>query len=96
MPEICVVLRLRTWSSGKAIGAAQLLGKEPVMLPSGPVKFMICRAGKLPLSAQESGKSGRLPVKVRLTRDCRHPRACHVLAEKLDGHSATTEYPDAL
>jgi len=39
------------------------------------LKFMVCKAGKLPLPAQESGKSGNWPVKVKFTRDLRQPRA---------------------
>lgn len=87
VPVICVVLRPRICRFGNAVGSAQLLGSGPAMLAAGPEKFITSKLGKLPLAAQESGKSGRVPVSVRLRRDCRQPRACHVLPEQLDGRS---------
>jgi hypothetical protein len=54
-------------------------------------KFMVCRVGKLPLPAQESGKPGRLPVRVRFVSDCRQPRDRQVSREQLDGRLVSME-----
>ena len=75
-------------SSGNAMSRAQMLGNEPAT--ELLLNFKVCKAGKLPLPAQESGKSGNWPVKVKFTRDLRQPRACHVSAEQLSGSTAST------
>jgi len=84
-----VTLKFMVCRAGKAEGWAQLLGREPVK--PDMEKFMVCRVGKLPLPAQESGKPGRLPVRVRFVSDCRQPRDRQVSREQLDGRLVSME-----
>ncbi len=70
---------------------AQLLGKVPAKL--AVEKFMACKAGKLSLALQASGRSGKLPVRVRFVRVFKQPRACHVAKEQLEGSCELMVYP---
>lgn len=73
-------------SLGNAVGGAQLLGREPASAVED--KFRALKATKVPLAAQESGKSGKLPVKVKLVNSFKQPRDCQVLSEQFDGQLA--------
>ncbi len=72
----------------------QLPGKVPAKLADE--KFMACRAGKLSLAPQASGRSGKLPVRVRFVRVFRQPRACQVAVEQLEGSCVLMVYPRGL
>jgi hypothetical protein len=51
-------------------------------------RFRALRATKAPLAAQESGKFGKLPVKVKFVNSFKQPRDCQVLSEQFDGQFA--------
>jgi len=70
---------------------AQLLGKVPAKVTEE--NFMACKEGKLSLAPQASGKSGRWPVRVKLVRFFRQPRASQVAKEQLEGSCVSMVYP---
>lgn len=85
VPDSCVKLRFRVFSCWKAVGWDQLAGR----LPARPLADRVSdlRTGKLVLVAHASGKLGTLPVRVRLVRECRHPK---------DSHDSTVRFAGAL
>lgn len=94
VPDSNVALKFMIWSWGKAVGLAQLAGRVPARPELE--KFMTCNILKLPLSVHESGKSGKLPVKLMLVRELRQPSDCHASAVKLASSSVSMVYPLAL
>ena len=81
-----MALKLSVLSCGKAELLDQLLGRLPPRSVSE--KFIASREGKLPFEAHESGKSGRLPFRVRFVTVCKEPRDNHVDKEQLSGRLA--------
>lgn len=86
VPDNCVTLKFSTCKLGNAKGLAQLLGREPAR--DALEMLITCRAAKLLLAAQESGRSGKLPVRVKFVSVLRQPRDCHVTDEQLRGSAA--------
>ena len=89
VPDNCVTLKLSTFKLGNAKGLAQLHGREPAR--DALEMLIICRAAKLLLAAQEPGRSGKLPVRVKFVSVLRQPRHCHVTDEQLRGSAAVIE-----
>lgn len=84
-----MAFKLKVRNCGKALLRDQLLGRLPPRV--APEKFTVCKAGKLPVTAHEAGKSGSLPVKVRFVSVVNEPRDCHVNKEQLTGRLALME-----
>jgi len=92
VPDNCVTLKFSTFRLGNAKGLAQLFGREPA---KDALEMLItCRAAKLLLAAQESGRPGKLPVRVKFISVLRQPRDWHVIDEQLRGSAAVTSHWD--